>query len=216
MSIILDIILLTLLVISFIIGYKRGFIKSIWKITALVITIVLVMALKTPAENMLKGTQMAEGIHNSISEKVRIPQGGGVNIAETLNLPEFMQSAVNTRLNGEEGVVTSLNLTAAQVITGISITIIACVGLFVIIRLILMAAYIIISGTAKLPVIRGVNKFIGGIFGAVNMVFIIFLLLAIVSLYASADNKLFEMINDSYIVKYFYNYNILLKLFMRI
>lgn len=216
MSVIFDIILLTLLVISFIIGYKRGLIKSIWKIAALVITIVLIIILKTPAENILMGTPAAENINKSISENIRIPQGGGVNIAESLNLPEFMQPMVNNQLSGEDGVVTSLNLTAADVLTGISITIIACVGLFVIIRLILMAVYMIISGAAKLPVIRGVNKFVGGLLGVVNMIFIIFLLLSVVSLYAGTDSRLFEIIDNSYIVKYFYNYNILLKLFMRI
>ena len=92
MNITLDIILLAVLVISFVIGYKKGFVKSVWKIVALVVTIVLVLALKTPTVNFLAGSALANNISTKIAENVNIPQGGGVDIAETLNLPEFIQS----------------------------------------------------------------------------------------------------------------------------
>lgn len=216
MNIIFDIILLTLLVISFIIGYRKGFVKTIWKIAALVITIVLVMALKAPAANMLMGTRMAENIHTGISENVRIPQGGGVNIAENLNLPEFMQAEVNDRLNSTQDAISSVNATTADVLTGIFVTIIACVVLFIIIRLILMAVYMIINGVTKVPVIRGINRLAGGLLAVVNMIFVIFLLLSLFSLYAPADSNMYEIIEKTYVVKYLYNYNILLQLFMKI
>ena len=75
-----------MLVISFVIGYKKGFVKSVWKIVALVVTIVLVLALKTPTVNFLAGSALANNISTKIAENVNIPQGGGVDIAETLNL----------------------------------------------------------------------------------------------------------------------------------
>ena len=83
MNITLDIILLAVLVISFVIGYKKGFVKSVWKIVALVVTIVLVLALKTPTVNFLAGSALANNISTKIAENVNIPQGGGVDIAET-------------------------------------------------------------------------------------------------------------------------------------
>jgi len=47
-------------------------------------------------------------------------------------------------------------------------------------------------------------------------IFIIFLLLALVSMFAPAESNLYEMIDKTYAVKYLYNYNILLQLFMKI
>ena len=181
MNITLDIILLAVLVISFVIGYKKGFVKSVWKIVALVVTIVLVLALKTPTVNFLAGSALANNISTKIAENVNIPQGGGVDIAETLNLPEFIQSDMTNQIDSTNNAVNS-----------------------------------IINGITEAPIIKGVNKFMGGIFATINIIFIIFLLLALVSMFAPAESNLYEMIDKTYAVKYLYNYNILLQLFMKI
>ena len=211
MNITLDIILLAVLVISFVIGYKKGFVKSVWKIVALVVTIVLVLALKTPTVNFLAGSALA-----NIAENVNIPQGGGVDIAETLNLPEFIQSDMTNQIDSTNNAVNSINEKTVMWLTNLCLTVIACVALFIIIRLILMAVYMIINGITEAPIIKGVNKFMGGIFATINIIFIIFLLLALVSMFAPAESNLYEMIDKTYAVKYLYNYNILLQLFMKI
>ena len=194
MNITLDIILLAVLVISFVIGYKKGFVKSVWKIVALVVTIVLVLALKTPTVNFLAGSALANNISTKIAENVNIPQGGGVDIAETLNLPEFIQSDMTNQINSANNAVNSINEKTVMWLTNLCLTVIACVALFIIIRLILM----------------------GGIFATINIIFIIFLLLALVSMFAPVESNLYEMIDKTYAVKYLYNYNILLQLFMKI
>lgn len=212
----LDIVLIALLLIAFTVGYKKGFVKSVWKIAALVITIALVMMLKTPAVNYLSGTSLAETINTKVSETVSLPQGGGVNIAESLNLPKFLQSEVNDQISSDPNTQISINDTVNSSLTSLFITIITCIGLFIIIRLILTAVFMIVSGITELPIIKGVNKLVGGLLAAVNTLFIIFLALALVSMFAPADSKLFDAINNTYLVKYFYNYNILLQLFMKL
>lgn len=213
LNIIPDIILAALLVTAFVIGHKKGFVKSVWKIAALVVTIILVTILKNPAVSFLYGTNLASVIHDKVSEAVNIPSGGGVNIAESLNLPEVIQGDLNNTISNG---MANVNNTAVDYLTGIFITVIACVALFIIIRLILMAAYMIINGVSKLPVINGVNKTVGGLLMTVNIIFIVFLLFAFISLFAPADSNLYETINNTYVVKYFYNYNILLQLFMKL
>lgn len=214
MSITLDIILIALLLLAFFIGYKKGFVKSVWKIVALVLTIVLMLMLKTPVIKFLSGTDFASTVNTKISETVSLPQGGGVNIAENLNLPLFLQGEVNDQITTAQG--STINDTVNSSLTSLFITIIACIGLFIIIRLILAAVFMIISAVTELPLIKGVNKLVGGLLGAVNILFIVYLLLAVMSLFAPADSKLFDEINNTYIVKYLYNYNILLQIFMKI
>lgn len=214
MSLILDIILVVILVAAFVIGTKKGFVKSVWKLAALVITIVLMLALKTPTVNFISQTRLAETINMKVTEHVTLPQGGGINIAETLNLPEFMQSDINNQVSASQGF--SVAETVSSSLTSLFITIIACVGLFIAIRLILAVAFMIISAVTELPLIKSVNKLAGGVMAVVNVVFIVYLLLAFMSLFAPADSTLFENINNTYFVKYFYNYNILLQLFMNI
>lgn len=214
MNIIPDLILMALIIIAFIAGYKKGFIKSVWKIAALIITIILVLTLKTPAINYLSGTNLASSLNTKISETVNIPQGGGVNIAEVLNLPEFMRGDINTQINNN--IVSSVNDTVNNSLTSLFLTIIVSVALFIIIRLLLSAVFMIINTISKAPVINGVNKTAGGILAVINIIFIVFLALALVSLFAPAESSLFEMIEHTYVVKYLYNYNILLQLFMKV
>ena len=199
MNITLDIILLAVLVISFVIGYKKGFVKSVWKIVALVVTIVLVLALKTPTINFLAGSALANNISTKIAENVNIPQGGGVDIAETLNLPEFIQSDMTNQIDSTNNAVIRITKKTVNVAYNLCIDrVIACVALFIIIRLILMAVYMIINGITEAPIIKGVNKFMGGIFATINIIFIIFLLLALVSMFAPAESNLYEMIEQNH------------------
>lgn len=216
MNIIPDILLLALLIMSVVIGYKKGFVKSVWKIAALAATIALVMALKTPAVNFLSGTQFAGVVHTKVSESINLPQGGGVNIAQNLNLPLPLQESVDSGINSASGAVSAVNEAAANSLSNVFITVIACVGLFILIRLSLMAVYMIINAVTKAPVIKGVNKMAGGILMLVNTVFVIFLVLALFSLFAPADSGMYDTINNTYLVKYFYHYNILLQIFMKI
>ena len=59
------------------------------------------------------------------------------------------------------------------------------------------------------------NKLAGGILGAVNILFVVFVLLALTALFAPSESGLFELIDSSYVVKYLYNYNILLQIFIK-
>ena len=216
MGIIFDIILLAIIVIAFIIGYRKGFVKSVWKIVALIVTIVLVIALKNPTVEFLSGTSFADTIHTKISETVHLPSGGGVNISDSLNMPELIKPQIDSGIASAENAIFSVNDTAANALTSVFISIIASVGLFIIIRLLLMAAYLIVNGITEIPGIKSINKVSGGVLSAVNIIFIMFIVLALVSLFAPADSGLFEMIDTSYVVKYLYNYNILLQIFMKI
>ncbi len=42
-------------------------------------------------------------------KNVNIPQGGGVDIAETLNLPEFIQSDMTNQIDSTNNAVNSIN-----------------------------------------------------------------------------------------------------------
>ncbi len=216
MSIIFDIAFAAVIIIAFAAGYHRGLVKSVWRIAALIITIILVTAFNGPAADYLSGTKLPDIINTKISQSASIPHGGGVDISDVLNLPEFLKPQIDSAAQGAQNVAASVNDAAAAALTSVFITIITSICLFIIIRLLLSVIYLIISAVAKLPVIKGVNKLTGGILGVINAVFIVFLLLGLTSLFAPADSGLFDAINDTYIVKYLYNYNILLQIFMKI
>lgn len=215
---ILDIILLAVLIIAFITGCKQGLIKSVWRIAAWIVTIIAVYAALTPVISFLHGTALAENIYGSINEALSgwVPQSEGVNLAELTSLPEWMVAGADTQINEA---VSSMNeslenaaAVAAQNITDVIIKIIAAAGLFIIIRLVLSILFRVLDGASKLPVIGGANRLLGGVFSLISVTVGVYLVLALISLFANPS--VYGYINESTAVKYLFNNNILMKLFM--
>lgn len=231
-AVILDAVLVFVLLLSFFLGARRGLIKSVWKMGAWIITIILVMTLKTPFTSMLAQTPTATRIYNSITEKITpvfmdnlydgklsAPQKN--EIARTLHLPSVVVSQVLHDYDTEAvaaGTTTAVKRAVdniARALTMMIIGFIASVVLFILIKIAMFIIYRILDAFSKLPVIRGANKFLGAILGFVNAFLIICIVCAIISFAASDNSEIYRMINETYVVKYFYNYNILLQLFMK-
>lgn len=217
---ILDIIFAAVLIIAFIVGLRQGLIRSVWRIAAWIITIIAVYAALTPAMNFLRGTAMADKIYSSVQEAVvqKLPESEGVNISEITALPEWIVADADVQIN--EAVsqmnesIESAAASISQGITDVVIKIIAAVGLFIIIRLILSLLFKLLDGAAKLPVIGGVNSLLGGVFSVLSVMLGLYIALALVSLFANPS--VYGYINQSTAVKYLFNNNILMKIFMGI
>lgn len=233
---ILDLIVVGAVVLAFIISAKRGLVKSVWKIAALIITIVLVSALKTPTVEYLAKTNFADVIYDTVSQKLAVNESTfALKDTETTKAsPEPEDKAVE-KTNEQKAVIPAYILTEitksadtgemyriinrgtdifAQKLTLWALRIIVVVGLFIIIRVLLMFAFMIVDAISKLPVIGHANAFLGGLLGAINILAIIYIACALVSLFA-ARSEVARLINQSYIVKYIYNYNILLQLIFK-
>lgn len=223
---VLDIIAAAIILISFTISMRKGLVKSVWKMTALIATIVLVIALKTPTVNYLAGTPIADNLYNSVSESLHIeienPDKGEKNEEEeTHAIPDYIMKEMMKSVNSDElynnlnGTVNKSTNELARRLTMLMLKIIAVIGLFIIIRLILWFAFVILNSIAKLPLISQTNGILGGVLGIINALAIICILLAIVSV-VPEEHEIHSMIEQSYLVKYLYNYNILLQLIMKI
>lgn len=223
---VLDIIAAALVLISFTISMRKGLVKSVWKMTALIVTIVLVIALKMPAANFLAETPIADSLYNSVSKSLHIElenpgdgDSGEENGEEnkTHAIPDYLMKEMMKTVDADSINETVNNGTneLARRLTMLLIKIIAVVGLFIIIRLLLWLVFVILNGLVKLPVISQTNGILGGVLGIINAFAIIFILLAIVS-FVPEGHEIRAMIEQSYFVKYLYNYNILLQLIMKI
>lgn len=231
-ALVLDIVLVLGILVSAIIGARHGLLKSVWKITSIVITIVLVIALKTPFTTMLAQTSVCDTIYKSVSEKITptftdnmntglITSADESEISKTLALPKVVISrllkdydagATESQSNTE---ITRAVDNIARSITMMILGFIAAVILFILIKLLLFIVYRILAALSKLPIINGTNKFLGFLTGVINALFVIYIICAIVSFVATDNADVYRMVSETYIVKYFYNYNILLELFIK-
>jgi len=211
-----DIILGLIFIISIIRAARRGLIKSIYRIVSVIITVVLVSGLSAPVTKVLEESQAGAVIYRSINDKINeqtnkmLSEGkSGIDTESVWNMPDYIKNIPEIKNAAE-----NMTATTTHVITNILIKIIACVCLYIIIRLLLSVLFLLLEGLFKLPLLRGVNAIAGIFAGIINTAAIVYVVCAVISLDLPFLNGVKDIISQTYIIKYFYNYNLLMNLFI--
>lgn len=215
--IILDAAVLVLIIIAILEGRRKGFIKMLWKVSAWLITLVLVLVLIEPVTDLIMTTEAVKGLIDrftiafesnlSQSEFSRVTPE---KIAELTNVPlMFISENITAGINNG---ITSIAVSLAQSVAGIIVKLATGLGLFIVLRILMAVVYRVLNLATKLPVIKGINSFLGMLMGLINIMFIIYIVLGITALAIDTESGWNSMVNATYIVKYFYNNNILLSL----
>lgn len=210
MSIIVDIVILAILLLCIIIGYVRGLTGSLIKILSFVLSIVIAFILFIPISNLIiENTQIDENLEQSIREMII---GNGQNEEE--NMPQAITDYIGQKVEGaaDDAKEAIADSTANEV----AITIVKAgtwIVLFIVARILLIFLRFITSLIAKLPVIKQFDKLGGIIYGILEGLIIIYVLLAIISFVSPMLNgNLASAIDESYVGSMMYNNNLLLKI----
>ncbi len=229
---ILDAVLALGIIISVILGARRGLLKTIWKMGAWVIVILFVVMFKTPFTSMLAQTDAAADMYSAVSERITPVFTHGLNkgeatrqeindIASSLFMPNIVVSQVLRDYDAEavsSGAQSAVNRAVDNISRSITMTVIgfcAALILFILVKIALFIIYRILAAFSKLPVIHGTNHMLGALWGFLSAVLLTYIICAVISFAASDNEAVYTMISETYVVKYFYNYNILLQLFMK-
>ena len=212
MGIILDIVLLAIFALSVFVGYKKGLIGVVFNLCAFLVSLVLTWILFTPVSNMIiKNTQIDDNIKNVIIEKGVIVVESNDKENEDNQINKYIQEYVskpikNTANNAVEETATIIS----QKVVAIGVAI----GLFIVIRIVLIFLKFIAEGIANLPIIKQCNKAGGTLYGVIRGLFIVYIVLAILFFIMSINNVgvIADTINSSIISKYLYTHNIILDL----
>lgn len=217
----LDLILIVILIISVIFGYKRGFIKSVKGTAAWAITIIAVMAAVNPAVELLSSMPIAERINSSVYEtvinKIGSISNDELSLSQLTGLPEWAVDNADAALIGAVGAVNdgieNAVRSVADGITEILIKIIAVTGMFVLLRILLGALFGIAERVFKLPILNGANRGLGAILSLVGAILVVYIVAAAVSIFVNPS--VYEYINKTMLVKEIFNNNILMQLFIK-
>lgn len=183
-----DIIFTALLIFSYVMGARKGFFKSVWRIAAWAITILLVWLFAAPLTEYISQTDIYFSMQEAIGQKLSQSNG------EAQLLPAAFYGSVNEN--------------AASLIARAAVYIILVIA----IRFLMGILFFVLNGISKLPIISFTNRLAGGALGIVNYFFIVTAVLAVIAIAGLTD--IASAIQTSTIVKYLYNNNILLQLFM--
>ncbi len=206
MNFIIDIIVILIFLACIFFGYKRGLTGVIIKVLSFVLSIVISLILFKPVSAIIiDHTDIYNNLSNSIKVTIQEDEKEEKTNSEK---PNVMLDSINEKIEEtEEDATTAIANNVAEII----INIIVLVILFIVIRIILFFIRFIFSAITELPIIKQIDKLGGFIYGLLEALLIVFVILAIISFIDIPELQL--AIKTSIITSFLYNNNLLLMLF---
>lgn len=203
MGIVVDLIILSVILLSTFLAYKKGLVALAIQLCAFVIAIIITFVLYQPVSNLvINATSIDETIENAIYEKADdILKEESSNNEVTSTITE----AAKENMLPETARTLSINIVRAGV----------AIILFILVKIALKFVTALANLITKLPIINQFNKAGGLIYGLLRGFLIIYvaLLIANVPGQISPNNTVNKSIDESYLGKTMYENNILNVLF---
>lgn len=213
MGIIVDLIIIAIILLCILVGYKKGLTGSLIKLVSFVVALVLAFMLYKPVANLvIKNTQIDDTIKTAIVETLGAKQTENTEETTSTSILENINKNIEqATLEAREEIVE----TTAQETTKTIIYIGSGLAIFIAARFALFIISLFAKGITSLPIIKQIDR-VGGIaYGAVEGLVIVYIALVIISLISVVwvDNPITLAITKSTLGNMLYNNNIILKLF---
>lgn len=213
MFLIVDLVVVGILALCILIGYKRGLTGCIIKILSFFIAIVIAVTLFNPlASIIISSTQIDENIQSSI---VQVFEKEETDKTEEKDSKSPIISYISDEVEKatEEKKSEVVNSAAKELSINI-IKVLSFILLFIASRILLIFVKVLTNLITKLPLIKQCDKIGGILYGILQGFVIIFIGFALITFISPIVNNysLLETINQSYIGSILCNNNILLKL----
>lgn len=215
-------IVLAIIILSAYKGMKDGLIKTVFSICSMVIALLLTLWL---SPYISKLAQSNESVFNYFSHQVEkaIPTesigskiSDQINFIDNLPLPKPLKTTIIEHNNTDTYVALAVDNFASYVshsIASIIINAIAFVITYLVITIVLRVLSTVLDIISKLPILHQINKLSGLFVGLLHGVIIVWIMFVFITAFASTamGQKAFAMIDDSAILSYIYNNNIILQ-----
>ena len=208
MAILMDVVIVAILLLNIIIGYKKGLVKAIVSIVAFLIAIIATLILYRPVSNfIINNTELDDKIKEVIinnndenTEEEESTSNKGIDI-----LNQMQETADETKEYAIEVMADNIAIQAIQILTAII--------LFFAIRIIVALLKFLTDGLANLPLIKQFNQVGGILYGVIKGLIIVYLLLTILFFVISINGNgiISNAVDNSYITKFLYENNLIVK-----
>ena len=223
MNFIVDIVILGILAGCIAWGYHKGLTESLLKILSFVLAVVIAFVLFKPVSNfVIDNTDWDESLEKTIREIIvkdnknkETEEKQRVEKSEEQNIPDVMMNYIDETIkkagnDAKEAIADSISKDMAITIINTAVG----VGVFIIARIILFFLRGVLKLITKLPVIEQFDKAGGVIYGILEALVIIYVVLAILSFISPMldSTGIISSIKNSFIGSMMYNHNILLEI----
>lgn len=222
MGIIVDLLLIVIILLNVILGYKKGLIKVAFSIFAFLIALITTLFLVKPVSYLIiKNTQLDENIkniiikNNTLNNENKISEDSESNEIDKKNIEEnntfikkYIYGIITEKTNEAKNKAVE---TIADTIAIKVVKILTAIVLFIVIRIIIIFLRFLSDMISKIPIIKQFNEVGGIIYGLLKAVIIIYAILTVIFIVNSIKGRglVGDAIEDSYITKYLYNNNII-------
>ena len=190
---IIDIVILAVLAVSVVYGLYRGFISGVLSVAALIGSAALAFACSGQLADWLNGnrtlvdtliyyTDAGSRIKNldlSLLTVSQVSESALAQILENASLPDAFASVFVQNLSTATGGM-SVSTLLSQTIVSVSISILSFLICFLLAYVVLTIVIHLIQYVFELPVLRHLDALIGGVFGLVRGVLLLFILFTLV------------------------------------
>ena len=215
MGIIIDIILIAIIGLTVLYGYKRGLVEVAFKIFSFFVSILISLILFFPISNyIIRNYNIDENIEKAILTNV-VKEQNSTNSEKEVNEDSIILKYINKNIKEttDKAKQEVIEIAAKEIsikIINIGIIII----LYIITRIILIFAKNIAAMIANLPILKQFNELGGAIYGLLKSMLIIYVVLAVIMLLSSMTDLSFivQEILNSRITSILYNNNLIIML----
>lgn len=214
-----DIVVVVVIALFVLIGWKRGFLLSVYSLVSMIIAIVLACVLSPVVSSAVEATGVHDKLDTSITEYLdtRLAEKFGENVDITVDeasnelmLPSFISDRISEDIKkGESGQIHSISQRLASEASGFVCTMIAFIIVFIIVLIILHVIKVVLKVATKLPVLKQADALGGLIIGFAEGIVFVCILSMILSVFASSPSaqNIIASVQESHIGRLFYENN---------
>lgn len=230
MAYIFDIILLGVIIFFVAIAAKKGFLASSKGIVSLILTAILLTSMQPTVLTYLQSSAFGENIRETVAknvmksyEKEQLPEDAdttdtetAVMICNSLGLPEFMASGIRDGIKDMSEIKNNVMEVISDAISLAILKVLSVIILFILVRILVFLALKILETLFTLPGLKTINKTLGACIGIINAILAVYIICGAVTLFTPTDKMpaVSDTVSHTFIVKYFYENNILMSLFI--
>ena len=209
MNLILDILCVLLIWVMGAKGYKKGLAKGIFGLLSFVVSGIITAVIYKPASEYIMNIPFVKNNMIVLGDKI----SGLLNVPAQEEISKLPHWLYETAYKTSEAANTAVTNAAVTVI----VNIFCIVVIYLLVKLALRLFEGVFVAIMKLPVLNLINRTGGMICGIVTSVAVLWLVLAVVVLFAGTE--IFKPVNQAIqttsVLKYFYNNNLLMKMIIK-
>lgn len=194
----MDIILIVIMALGIYLGYRKGFITTLFSMIGLLLAVILALiSYKTVVNIVIEKTGIYDKVYSYIETKVD-------NSQSSINMPDALEEYLDADV-----IVNQAQSSIANKVTNFVINIGTLIILIIVFYVIIIIIRILLDNVAKLPIFNLFNKLGGAILGGVKtyvMILIIFTIINLIGVVGKGQT-IIKMVDNSVIAKKIYYSN---------